>query len=127
MGREFQQRIVIEDADHDGIDVTRQHPRGVGNGLAAAELHFGARQHDRFTAELTHADVERHPGAGRGFFEDHRQGLAFERFFHLPMRLQLRLHGNAGAEHVAQLPDRQLAEIEKMAHGFTHCTAARCV
>ena len=65
---QLQQRIVVENPDHDGIDVTRQHPRGVGDGLAAPELHFRAGQHDRFAAELAHADVERHPGAGRGFF-----------------------------------------------------------
>jgi hypothetical protein len=41
---------MVENADHDGIDVARQHPRRVGDGLAAAELHFRTRQHDRFTA-----------------------------------------------------------------------------
>src|SRR5260370_902768 len=61
---ELQQRIMVENADHDGVDIARQHPRGVGDGLAAAELHFRTRQHDRFPAELAHADVERHPGAG---------------------------------------------------------------
>src|SRR6266700_4435177 len=125
----LQQRIVVENADHDGIDVTRQYPRGVGDGLAAPELHFRTGQHDRFTAELAHADVERHPGAGRGLFENHRQRLALERldrfgilFF---LRLQLRLHGDAGGEHVAELPGRKLAEIEKMPQRLAQCPAVR--
>src|ERR1700722_11345635 len=125
VGGEFQQRIVVEDADHDGVDIARQHARGVGDGLAAAKLHFRARQHDRFTAELAHADVERHPRAGRGFLEDHRQRLALERLLRLLMCLQLRLQGDAQGEHVAQLPGRQLVEIEKMAQRLAHCPAAR--
>ena len=40
------------------------------------------------------------------------------------MRLQLRLHGDAGREHVAQLLGRQLAEIEKMPQRLAHCPAA---
>jgi hypothetical protein len=62
---------------------------------AMAELHFRTRQHDRFTAELAHADVERYPGTGRGLLENHRQRLARERLFRLRMPLQLRLHGGA--------------------------------
>src|SRR5256714_5874350 len=125
MRGELQQRIVIENADHDGIDITRQHPRGVGDGLAAAELHFRTGQHDRFAAELAHADVERHARSGRGLFEDHRQRLAFERLDRVGMSLQLRLHGEACGKHVAQLLGRKLAQIEKMAQSFAHCAAAR--
>src|SRR3954454_23070822 len=124
----LEQRLVVQNADHDGVDIARQHPRRVGDGLAAAELHLGAGQHDRLAAELAHADVERHAGARRRPFEDHRQGLAFERllifrisFF---LRLQLRLHGGAGVEHVAQLDKRQFADIEKMTDGLAHHPAA---
>jgi hypothetical protein len=73
---------------------------------------------------LPHPDVERHPGAGRWLFENHRQRLAFERLERLVMCFQLRLHGDAGGEHVAQLFGRELAEIEKMAQSFGHCPAA---
>ncbi len=42
MRGKLEQRVVVEDADHDGIDIARQHARGVGNGLAAPELHLRA-------------------------------------------------------------------------------------
>ncbi len=71
--------VVVEDADHDRIDIARQHARGVGDGLAAAELHLGAGQHDGLAAELAHGDVERDARARRGLVEDHRQRLAGER------------------------------------------------
>ena len=58
--------VVVEDADHDRVDIARQHPGGVGDGLAAAELHLAAGQHDRLAAELAHADVEGDAGARRG-------------------------------------------------------------
>ena len=37
------QHLVVERADHDGVDIARQHARGVGDGLAAAELHLAGR------------------------------------------------------------------------------------
>ena len=58
--------LVRRGADHDGIDIARQHPGGIGDGLAAAELHVGAGQEQRLAAELAHADVEGDAGARRG-------------------------------------------------------------
>src|SRR6266481_6857249 len=125
VGRQLEQRLMIENTDHDGIDITRQHARGVGDGLAAAELHLGAGQHDRFTAELAHADVERHAGAGRGPLEDHRERLAGERLVGFIVRLQLRLHGAACGQHVAQFGRRKRADIQEMARRLAHWPAAR--
>src|SRR6516165_8459623 len=111
---EFQKSVMVENADHDGVDITRQHARGVGDGLAAAEL--------------AHADIERHPRPGRGFFEDHRQRLALKRLLRL-LALLLRglqrgLHGHARREHVAKLLGRDLVEVEKMTQCLAHCVAA---
>ena len=45
--RELVERLVRSGADHDRIDIARQHPRRVGDGLAAAELHVVPVEHDR--------------------------------------------------------------------------------
>ena len=79
LARQLEEVVLAEDADDDRIDIARQHARGVGDGLAAAELHFGAGQHDRLAAEFAHAEVERHAGARRGPVEDHGQCLPGER------------------------------------------------
>ena len=42
---EFDQRVVAVGADHDGVDVARQHARGIGDGLAAAKLQVGVIEH----------------------------------------------------------------------------------
>src|SRR5262245_37253415 len=121
---EFQQRVVIEDADHDRIDIARQHARGISDGLAATELHLGTGEHDRFTAKLAHADIERHPRAGRGTLEDHRQRLAFERLRGPLIRLQPRLHGGAGSEHGTQLIERHFVDIEEVTGHRAHYPVA---
>ena len=50
--------VVVEDADHDRVDIAREDARGVGDGLAAAKLHLQAGEHDGFAAELAHGDLE---------------------------------------------------------------------
>lgn len=76
---QFEQPVVRGGADHDGVDIARQHLGRVGDGLGAAELHLRAGQHDGLAAELAHADVERHARARRRLVEDHRQHLALQR------------------------------------------------
>ena len=112
--RELGHGVGIERADHDGVDIARQHARGVGDGLAAAELHLVGGEHDRVAAELAHGDLEGHAGAGRGPLEDHRQRPAGERAVGTPA---LGLHGAARLDHPAQLGRRDIDEVEKMADG----------
>ena len=79
VGRHFEHVVLAQNADDDRLDVARQHARGVGDGLAAAELHFRACQHDRLAAELAHGDIEGNARARGGPIEDHRERLAVER------------------------------------------------
>src|SRR6185295_11472752 len=50
--------------------------------------------------------------------------LAFQRLLALLMRLQLRLHGEAGIHDVAQFPDRHFADVEEMSWRLAHHPAA---
>jgi hypothetical protein len=71
--------LLREGAPHDPVDVTRQDPRSVLDGLFAAELHRAAVDDHRVPAELADADLEREPGPRRVLFEDRRDGLAGQR------------------------------------------------
>ena len=107
--------VMREDANDDRIHIARQHARGVGDGLAAAELHLSPGEHDRLAAELAHADIERDAGAGRRPVEDHRQRLAGERTRGRLSALDPRRLDRRGAiEDAAKLPGGKLEQIEEM-------------
>ena len=106
---------MVENADHDGVDIARQHARGIGDRLAAAELHFLPGEHDDVAAELAHRDIERHARARRGLVEDHRQRLAGERLVGArAIAFDALLHGAALLDHPAQFGDRNFGQIEKV-------------
>ena len=73
------QLVVIVGADHDRIDIARQHPRRVRPALAALDLAVLAGEHDDMPAQLAHRDLEGDARAGRGLLEDHGEHPAFER------------------------------------------------
>jgi hypothetical protein len=56
--RKLGQLFVIERTDHDHIDVARQNARGIGERLAAPELHLFGGEHQRIAAELAHGELE---------------------------------------------------------------------
>src|SRR5262245_37855233 len=123
VARELGQGVVIERADHDDVDVAREHAGGVGDGLAAAELHLLAGQQDGLAPELAHGDVKGHPCAGRGLVEDHGQRAALERAHAASAP---RLHGAARLDHSAQLLRRNVDEIEEVAQPVgAHPAASR--
>src|SRR5690606_39158749 len=70
---------VVEGADHDPVDVTREDARGVLDRLPASELDVAGRQEERVPAELEGPDLERDSRPGRALLEDHRQRLARKR------------------------------------------------
>ena len=51
-------RLMVEDPDHDGIDIARQNPRRVGKRFTASQLHFLGREKDCFATQLAHRDIE---------------------------------------------------------------------
>ena len=66
-------------ADHDRIDIARQHLRGVGDGLAAPELRVACRHHDDVAAELLHRRLRRRRACGSRASRTSSPGLAGER------------------------------------------------
>src|SRR5262245_26433234 len=121
MLRELEQHVVIERADHDAVDIAREHARGVSNRLAAAELHLLAGERDRLAAELAHGDIEGDARAGRRAIEDHGQRLALERrLAGGAFALETHFHGAARLDHAAQILRADIAEIDKMTDGGAH-------
>ena len=60
-----------ERADHDRVEVAREHHRRVAHRLAAPQLELALREVQRVAAQLAHADLERDARAGGGLVEDH--------------------------------------------------------
>ena len=79
--REIENVLMGEDAGHDAVGERGKHTRGVGHRLAHAQLDLVVVQDHGEAAELEHADLEGHPGAGGGLLEDHGERLAEERLF----------------------------------------------
>ena len=116
---ELEHHRVVEDADHDRVDVARQHPRRVGDGLAAAELHLLAGEHDGLAAELAHRRRRRRRACGsracrRSSPAPCRRAAASLR--HLALAA-VRLEGGARLEDAAQLGAGEVLEIEEMRVG----------
>src|SRR5262249_28933064 len=95
--------------------VAREDRRGVGDGLAAAELDVARGKKHRESAELEHPGLEGDAGAGRGLLEDHREGLAGERL-PVPARGLLDLAGQV--EQPRDLPRGPVLLVDVIAfHG----------
>ena len=67
---------MIVGADHDAVEIAGQHPGGVADRLAPAQLDVARGEEERVPAELERADLEGDPGAGGALGEDHPQRLA---------------------------------------------------
>jgi hypothetical protein len=113
---------VREGADHDPVDVARQHARRVGDRLAAAELHVARREEQRVAAQLERARLERHARARRRLHEDHRQRPPGER----PLAVLAAAHALGEREQRVELGARQVGDGEEVAVGrWRHRRAGR--
>src|SRR5690348_5577433 len=85
--------LMSERANHDAVDVARQHARGVGDRLPASELPVARREEERVSAQLKRPDLERDARARRRLHEDHGERLSGERL------LVVRAASHAFGEH----------------------------
>ena len=116
---EIEQIVMVEDADHDRIDIAAHDAGGVGQRLLAGELHLVARQEHRLAAELAHADIEADAGARRLLLEDHRQHLVREQLGALAA-LGAGLQFIGDGQHAAQLVFGEILEGQEMSRRGTH-------
>ncbi|MPL67367.1 hypothetical protein SDC9_13058 [bioreactor metagenome] len=126
--RHLEQRRLLEGADHDHVNIARQNPRGVGDGLAMAKLHFLARKHHRLPAQLAHTDVEADTGAGRGFFEDQCDHAARQRLLVVGRALRAAgagvLHRAGRVDDLAQLGGVGGVDVKEVGHRFVFLAQA---
>src|SRR5262245_5372234 len=113
MARKLGDRLMIEDADHDCIDISRQHPRGIGERFTASQLHFLGGEKGGLPAELSHGDIERYPGPRRWLVEHHRQCFSGKRRA-IGAASALPLHGLAQIDQMAKDRLRDVDQIQKM-------------
>ena len=69
---------MIVGADHDRVDVAREHPRGVFGRLARADRELGALREERRRPQLRQRDLEGDPRPQARFFEEQRDRAALE-------------------------------------------------
>jgi hypothetical protein len=107
---------TVVGADHDGIDVAREHLGRVGDRLAAPDLHVRVVERQRLAAELAHGHVEGDAGAGGGLLEDeHQDGVGDAGGPQLVRHALARpLHGVAHVDDAAQGTPVDMIEIQKM-------------
>ena len=101
--------VMAERADHDAVEVARQHARRILDRLAAPELQVAVRQEQRLSAELVHARFERNARARRGLLENHAERLALEDMvLHARLLHGLELLGER--EDLVELVERQVVD-----------------
>jgi endonuclease/exonuclease/phosphatase family metal-dependent hydrolase len=113
-GRQLGDSFVGGGANHDRVDVARQHPRRVADRLAAGDLEFIAAQDERRRAQLGDAYLEGDPRPGRGLLEDEGDAAPGEDVAANPVsppRFQLQ----RAVEQLPQLKRPQLFACEEIA------------
>ena len=111
LGGELLEQRVGPGAHADGVDVAREHERGVPDRLAARELHLVGAQDHRVAAELDDAGLEGHARARRGLLEDERDDAVAQRVGRARRGLEL----GGAVEQRAQLVGAQLGAGEEVA------------
>ena len=117
---QLQQRRFLEGADHDRIDIAAEHPGGVGDGLAVAQLHIRPRQNHGLGTHLARPDIKGHPRPGRGLFENQRHHVAAQRGRVVRCALGATgartLHRKRLIDDARQGLGRSFVDVEKIGH-----------
>src|SRR5688572_4314068 len=114
--------IVAKGAHHDRMAIAGQHPGGVPDRLAPAQLRVPLAQHHRVSAQLVDPDLEAGPRARRGLLEDHPQHPPRAGGVCLPDRAQeAELLG--ALDEGLDLAVRQVPEAEEVALARHHPSA----
>ena len=108
--------LLVEGADHDAVEVAREHADGVRGLLAAADLQVVRGEEESLAAELVHTHLKGNAGTCRGLAEDHAEGLALEIGL-LDTRLALGFELVGEVEYRIKFFFCKIGEFEKMFHG----------
>ena len=113
--RELVHDLLGVDPCDDGVQVVAEYPRGVLDGLPAAELQFVGREIERVAAEPEGRDLEARPRPSGRLLEEQADHLPFERNDILP-RLDLSLEKSRSLEQGAELLCREVCHRKKASH-----------
>ena len=73
----FDEALVVSGAQHDRVDIARQHARGIGHAFTLSDMGGGGIHDDRAAAQLAHGHIKRESRAHGGFFEHHSEHVIF--------------------------------------------------
>ena len=113
MRREAFDDGLLEGANHDHVDHSRDDPSEVLDRLAARELCVAAIEVDGNPTELVHAGLERDARARGSLLEHHRQGSIAQRLVDL-VALETFLDPARAVEQVVELVAAEIAELQEM-------------
>ena len=92
IARQLLNAIMSVGADHDAVEIAREHARRILDRLAAPKLQVAAAEKECLPAELVHTDLKGHARPRRGLLKDHAERLPRKqgvRNAHLLFRLQI--------------------------------------
>src|SRR5690606_2639263 len=114
--------LVRERADHDAVDVAREHASGVTDGLAPADLDVTRREEECVAAKLVRTHLERHARARRTLLEDHRERLPGEG----PVPTLAALQAARERQQLIQLFGLEVGNREKVPLHLPSIAACQC-
>src|SRR5437899_2648510 len=114
MPRQLLDRGMSEGPDRQGVDVLADHPREVGDALAAPHADVLVAEEDRAAAELRDRRLEADPRPQRRLLEDQAQRPPRQVQGALPL-LVVALQLGGALKQVAGRIGRQLEQVDEMA------------